>query len=55
MLAVFTESMKTLVQSFPTHGTLKTALKLSRHTINFLRDFIIKITSKKIVFKNVNN
>jgi hypothetical protein len=41
------------MRGFLIHGTPNKALKLSRHTINLLRrDFIIKRTCNKIVFKS---
>jgi predicted phosphoadenosine phosphosulfate sulfurtransferase len=40
-------------QPCSTHGTLNKTVKLSRHTISFLRrDFIIKVMSIKILFKS---
>lgn len=42
-----------LYQSFSTYSTMNKALKLSRHTISFLRrDFIVTKTSSKIVFQS---
>jgi hypothetical protein len=51
-LTLLSDAIKQSFSTFSTHSRLNKALRLLRHTINFLStDFIIMKTSNKIVFK----